>query len=299
MAGEEYLGQLVGNHSVESNGSFVYRVPLQLPPGINDVRPNLSLAYNSTGDNGLLGIGWSISGLSVIQRCKASYVRDGFRSGVNDGQDYRYCMDGKRLVEVAPNEYRTERESFAHIFYNGTHWEVKYPSGFISYFGTQANSRIDTQVWHLDKHADLWGNFYSVHYESDIENSIRPSQIEYTISALTPQAEYSIDFNYESRNDAIYKRFGSLHTKMNERLASITVNFSGSTQWEYRLEYQEDGESYFGKTYNDPVQLSRLWQVNRCFLNDQDCQAPLQFDWSERTQGQYYIKQWTRPPPRR
>src|SRR5688572_2822566 len=51
-------------------GAAVYTYPLDLPPGTNDLKPNINLIYNShsTGENpGILGKGWDISS-SYVQR---------------------------------------------------------------------------------------------------------------------------------------------------------------------------------------------------------------------------------------
>jgi hypothetical protein len=53
---------------VSPTGSFETSIPLDLPPGINGARPNLSLDYDSNAANGILGIGWSLGGLPVLAR---------------------------------------------------------------------------------------------------------------------------------------------------------------------------------------------------------------------------------------
>ena len=120
--GSDYLGTLQGEHSVGKDGSFNYRIPIEVPPGINGMQPDLALSYNSNRRNGLLGWGWSLSGLSVISRCPADHVRDGFVAGINPADlslypdnKYRYCLDGQRLVNVSGNNYRTENEQFLTI----------------------------------------------------------------------------------------------------------------------------------------------------------------------------------------
>jgi hypothetical protein len=54
--------------------------PITVPPGIAGMQPKLSINYNSNASNGQLGLGFSLSGLSVIHRCAKTIVTDGIKS---------------------------------------------------------------------------------------------------------------------------------------------------------------------------------------------------------------------------
>src|SRR5262249_9830591 len=47
-------------------GSFLYNVPIEVPPGIAGMQPELSLQYNSSAQNSWVGVGWDLS-LGCIQ----------------------------------------------------------------------------------------------------------------------------------------------------------------------------------------------------------------------------------------
>lgn len=49
-------GSLEGNLQVTATGSASYSIPIALPPGTAGVAPQLSIAYSSQQDNGLLGM---------------------------------------------------------------------------------------------------------------------------------------------------------------------------------------------------------------------------------------------------
>ena len=118
-----------GAFAVSDSGAATYSIPIQVPPGAAGMQPNVALNYNSQGGNGLLGLGWSLSGLSVITRCAQTEAQDGSKTGINYDQaatNDRYCLDGQRLVPVGTPtavtdgnvqalriEYRTELESLA------------------------------------------------------------------------------------------------------------------------------------------------------------------------------------------
>src|SRR5262245_11307161 len=108
-------GSMPGSWRVTESGAAEYRIPIRVPPGIAGMEPKLALVYNSQAGNGLLGVGWSLEGLSVITRCPRTMAQDGVRGGVNYDADDRFCLDGQRLMAISATEYRTERESFSKI----------------------------------------------------------------------------------------------------------------------------------------------------------------------------------------
>ena len=119
-----FNGVLQGQFAVSPTGAATYTVPIEVPPGINGLQPELALVYNSQAGNGILGVGWQLSGLSAITRCPKTYAQDGVKEGIKLDITDRYCLDGQRLVPVDGNyanygkdgkEYRTEINSFAKI----------------------------------------------------------------------------------------------------------------------------------------------------------------------------------------
>lgn len=100
-------------------------MPLTVPPGRAGMVPNLSITYDSSRGEGLLGMGFSLGGLSSITRCPQSIARDGQVRGVAYDERDKLCLDGLRLVPVnradGPkgsriDEYRTFPETFQRVF---------------------------------------------------------------------------------------------------------------------------------------------------------------------------------------
>lgn len=84
--------------AVTPHGSFNYSIPFRLPPGTAGVAPKLSLGYSTRSGNGIAGVGWNVSGLSLIMRCPRIAAIDGMFGSVNLDLNDRLCLDGQRLV---------------------------------------------------------------------------------------------------------------------------------------------------------------------------------------------------------
>lgn len=60
------VGATAGTPSVTRNGAATYDVQLALPP--DRLMPSLGISYSHMRSNGLLGMGFALSGFSTIQR---------------------------------------------------------------------------------------------------------------------------------------------------------------------------------------------------------------------------------------
>jgi hypothetical protein len=60
---------LPGKFDVAASGAATYTILLSVPSGTAGMTPSLEIEYNSQAGNGLLGVGWSLSGLLSIGRC--------------------------------------------------------------------------------------------------------------------------------------------------------------------------------------------------------------------------------------
>jgi hypothetical protein len=134
------------------------------------------LQYSSTSANGVLGMGWSIGGLSAISRCPKTFSIDGAVRPVALDSSDALCLDGQRLISVGGNEFRTEIESFSKIVVASTsagwdHFTVYSKDGRILTYGGATDAQgLSTngviRVWALNRVQDRKGNFLRVHYRS-------------------------------------------------------------------------------------------------------------------------------------
>lgn len=160
-------GMATSHHfTVSESGSAGLTIPVQVPRGVGGLEPQLSLNYQSSSGNGLLGVGWFLSGISAITRCPKTLDLDGERGAVRFTAGDRYCLEGQRLVLVGPStdpskygtastEYRTVPESFSRITAIGNYggqpgvplsFKVETKSGLVLEFGLDAQSRVMTRI---------------------------------------------------------------------------------------------------------------------------------------------------------
>jgi hypothetical protein len=111
-------GRTPYSFEVSQTGEAQFSMPIWAPPGTAGMQPELAVSYNSSNGDDLLGMGFSVFGLSKIESCPRTIAQDGVPGGAASG---RYCLDGQRLRLVAGThgldgaEYRTEIESFSRV----------------------------------------------------------------------------------------------------------------------------------------------------------------------------------------
>ena len=69
-------GTIQGSFAVSSTGEATYTLPLVVPPGAAGMVPSLAVTYDSGSGDGLLGMGFSLAGLSAITRCPRTVAQD-------------------------------------------------------------------------------------------------------------------------------------------------------------------------------------------------------------------------------
>lgn len=230
----------------------------------------------------MLGMGWSLGGLSAISRCPTNRAQDGDYDGVIDGVDFdsndKFCLDGQRLVAVigaygaSGTEYRTEIDSFSKIISHGItpndpDWfEVQTKSGQVIEYGNTVDSRIEAQgkseaiSWAVNKISDTVGNYLTVSYfEDNTTGESYPTQIDYTGNtneALFPYNKVVFDYGTEVRPDLIVGYVAGSKISTTRRLKNIKP-YAATMVRDYQLSYEaiEPG---------DEIGRSRLTILKEC-----------------------------------
>ncbi len=116
------VGNLSGKFMVNPSGSAVYDIPISAPPGTAKMAPDLSLHYDSSSGNGILGMGFSLQGLTAITRVPSNVAQNGLIHGVDFTSADRFALNGQQLVSTGGTygadgtEYRTYIDSQAVYF---------------------------------------------------------------------------------------------------------------------------------------------------------------------------------------
>lgn len=250
--------------NVDQNGAFSISIPVSVPPGINVMQPKLSIYYNSQSGNGLLGMGWALNGLSVIERTKPIIAIDGYNGTVSYTSSDRFTLNGDRLIGTlgtygaAGSQYHTQIESWQQVTSYGTqgsgpqYFMVQTKNGMTLEFGNTTDSRPlvadgTVSAWYLNKVTDLNNNVMTVTYSNDPagagnDNRAYPVTISYTANATalmndTVQANRTVSFVYVTRPDILTTYVGGVLTKMSVLLSEIHTTVSGTLVGDLRMVY--------------------------------------------------------------
>ncbi|MBL4709914.1 MAG: VCBS repeat-containing protein [Flavobacteriales bacterium] len=299
------VGVIQGQFSVNSSGAATYEIPIKVPPGTAGMQPHLSLNYDSQGLNGIIGMGWSLEGLSVIERTGANYNLDGFKGGINYDENDRFLLDGERLINMDGNTttghayytngatYHTEKENWVKVqavgsvIYNG----IANPESFVlqhkngltyTYEKSVVAGKKDSPLfietgilkWTLSKVEDLNGNSMTINYLIAGDEAL-PQLISYTANegqGLLPQR--FVSFAYESRNDNINKVKGGAWFRMSKRLKKISTFVGDTTISNLVTQYQLD------YVYGEGTARSTLHEIRECGNSEGtiECLTPTVFD---------------------
>ena len=150
-------GTLPQSFAITDDGSAALSIPLTVVPGRAGVEPELSLDYRSdaVASDGVLGAGFSLSGVSSITRCASTLAQDGEIRGVRYDAADRLCWSGQRLVVTGDQpsllEFRTFPDTFTRIVGhyareadkpgNALSFQVFLPSGLVIDLGTHPSSK--------------------------------------------------------------------------------------------------------------------------------------------------------------
>lgn len=245
-----------GKFEVTPIGAASYTIPIEVPPGVGGMEPKLAFVYNSRAGNGILGMGWSITGLPTITRCPRTTPQDGVKGAVAYGEQDRFCLDGQRLVltsgvyGAAGSTYATEIDTFARVTAYGVagvgpqYFIVNTRDGQKAEFGSTKDSRVVVanggdngvvRVWSMNRVEDKFGNAQVIKYglppaisTSTTEYNAYPLRIDYTSNSSKGLAPTnSVEFNYSVRPYTLRAYQAGKPSNVSVRLSSL-VTTAGS-----------------------------------------------------------------------
>lgn len=247
------------NFDVGSSGAANINIPIDAPPGIDGLTPNISLTYNSQAQNGLAGVGWNVGGISSVARCAWNAAEHGtpLPRAVRFASDDAYCADGMTLlggpkggVWGAPDtQYKSMIDSFRRFTSKGTagtgpqYFTASTKDGLTLEYGNTTDSRLlangksDVAVWMVNRITDRKGNYIKFTYTLST-TTIVPSVVEYGGNSKTGKAStMSIKFGYATADRTDYDQSyqgGSL-SEQRDLLTGIKTYVGATLVKEYKL----------------------------------------------------------------
>jgi RHS repeat-associated protein len=256
------VGYTPGSHNVSQTGAATYTVPIQLPPGTNGMVPSLTIQYNSQAGNGILGMGWSLGGLSAIMRESKKIYNNDKLEGIRLNENDFYALDGNTLVSISGTYgqngcvYGTEDETFSKITSNGNHegsgplsFTVNTKDGRVFQYGGTPDSRFMSEdldgngqpdaiiAYRVSRISDQNGNYVDFEYVNEDRQS-RISRIVYSGNLVENVTPYNvIQFYYQHRSDNNEVFIAGSSVKSEVLLRKISITADGSHFKNYVFDY--------------------------------------------------------------
>ena len=203
-----------------SGGQATYSISLPVPPGRNEMQPDLSLNYSSDGGENRVGLGWNVSdGGGSIYRCSHIEAIEGENRPYEQSIDDRLCMNGSRLMLDSGaygqpgSVYFTEIDEFSRVtLEQGSSldataiFKVERKDGKIAYYGSSnsnaSNKPTGAQApfsWYLSKLLDRNGNNIKYVYSTGADDK-KLSRIVYT-GLNNSSGNREVEFIYEATSE--------------------------------------------------------------------------------------------------
>ncbi len=274
LSSSHYVGTIVGKARSNGSGTANYTVPIELPSGTGDLQPILNLKYSSGSTrNDILGQGWSLSGLSVINRTSKTNFHDGKLEPIRFNDMDRFALNGLRLYPMAQNGndgtvYKSEQENQSRIISHGSnnnspsYFSVETKNGITHVYGGESNAKIyDNQgtpiAWYISASYDKFGNHIRYFYE-EVNNEHRIHSIYYNGTETDPRTK--VKFLYKERADKNFKFINNKHISSHSLLDKIEVyygegiynnpNWTDLKSHTYEFKYSKDNiDSYLSELH--------------------------------------------------
>ena len=265
------VGSPKGVFSVNNSGAAVYSIDISAPNG-GSLTPSIGVSYNSQSDNGLVGFGFNITGLSCITRgCKDLY-HDRQIAGTSYGIGDALFLNGQRLILKTGvygyngSTYTPEGDPYtivtlhSNINTSACWFSVVCADGKTYQLGNTSDSRLSfvnrksvtcIVAWYINQITDVHSNLVKYHYMTTNYN-LRPVSIEYGLNTAKSRGINNlINFTYSSLAGSYAHPFavGDRQGKMDVYLSKITTQTNGSVFRTYTFTYNSTSDGTEDKYY--------------------------------------------------
>jgi RHS repeat-associated protein len=261
---------------LEAAGSWDYSVPIEVP-AYRGVEPHLALHYNSSSPNGILGMGWSLTGFSEITRSSPDFLV-GKETFYLDGQKLVACSQGTACK--TGGNYATEIESYLRISlhdvsyagrgllvpkFRGKQWTIWRQDGTkLTYGSAQKNADGITVRWGLTEVVDTFGNKATYTWDCPPDDGVGRC---YPVSVTAGSVNVLLVYNQDRRDAISYQNCGRVDV-LRRVLGVIDVRVAGKSVRVYGLDYTSSlatarvllrsvteygSDAFYGHPGNSPV----------------------------------------------
>ncbi len=242
------LTRLNGKFSVSNQGAAEYRIPMELPKGIGNYAPNLSISYSSLSTSNILGQGWSHDAVSKIHRCHSTLEVDGYFDGIDFDSLDSVCLNGKKLVLVNGEqlddnaEYRLEGDPTIRVIQEGYGANAKFTlhdgSGDIVKYGESQESR-SLSAQHSNLPYEWYVSYKTNRFNRTISYNYFKPDSQFPIIDYIEYSGNKVDFIYEARVHNTYGYDYGNQYNHNLRVSRVDIiNHEGQTIFSYHFDYK-------------------------------------------------------------
>jgi RHS repeat-associated protein len=316
------VGSTTASFRVDEQGGVSYSVPINIPAGRGNIKPELALSYSSSTGGGLLGMGWNLSGPSSISRCPKNMAQDGTISGLTFGTNDRLCLDGQRLF---PKGYDTKNKNISNAaywaatnYYTETnsaqtitasspssagpdHFIIENKAGEKYYFGLNNSYSGNvikstakqliwgsiTSGWNVTRIADISGNYIDYQYQIMSRGEVLLTEMSYggNINAgLSATNKISLDYIDDSQPRYRFLNGAIInHSKLLKRI-SLTIDNDPVRQYEAFYNHAVNLNNV-GAEIGNQTFLTSIQECTGDISNTgtRQCLTPLSFEWTKPT----------------
>ncbi|QHH96410.1 toxin C-terminal domain-containing protein [Acinetobacter dispersus] len=313
----ELASSLEGATSIDSLGVVDHSIPIVIPSSLNGFVPQLSINYNGQSPNGILGMGWGVSGLSSIIRCNELKNGKLYTPALSSREEKLsavlfsnscFSLNGQKLIRVSPDgtelaktEFRLESDSFAKVTIELESasssvikkFIVKHKNGVIQEFSAAVKGNLKNNAggyventaapviyeWGLTSVTDVNGNYWTVEYQDLLKGMLYPKAIKYTGNngASAVAATNSIEFEYIDRSEA-EKKSGFIEDGATRLLDKKLAKINIKSNNILKREYSFQYDSIDENT----ASTTRLKSIHYCTFDgvDNSCVVPTKIEWN-------------------
>jgi hypothetical protein len=219
------------------SGSFSQVIPIEVPP-FRGLEPHLALGYSSQGRGGFAGVGWALSGFSVVERASPGFGAPNYNSAdifVLNGQELTPCPAGSSPSCTSGGTHTTKNESYLKIKQDqaANTWTVWAKNGTRTVLSAAYLTGLpfqNTLLWGQSSTVDTRNSTVTYTWSCDGNRDCYPDSVTF--------GPYSVKLYRETRPDVMTTGVGAGGLRQTYyRLLSVLVKYQTSSIRAYKLSY--------------------------------------------------------------